>query len=148
MSNLKKGVVKDKDYYAKHPEETTCEGLIEQVPTNMRDNEKIKTGYRINQKGFCQIFGTVFKFHNQSFNIWSHMFGFALFFSIGVMIYFDYPNQLQTAKTHLAEFQLEQPEMTGVELVGYKLKELDESLTAVRDNTLWAFARNNVVNRA
>jgi hypothetical protein len=48
MSNHKKDITKDKDYYAKHPEETTCEGLIEHTPTNLRDNEKIKTGYRIN----------------------------------------------------------------------------------------------------
>lgn len=43
----------DKDYYAKHPDFTTTIGTIDQIASNMRDNEKIKTGYRINQKGFC-----------------------------------------------------------------------------------------------
>ena len=50
-------------------------GHISDLPISMIDNEYIRTGYRINFNGFWVIFKTLFKWHNETFNIWSHFLG-------------------------------------------------------------------------
>ena len=39
----------------KFPMKARCDALLDEVPTWMRDNEYIKSGYRVNYKGFWQI---------------------------------------------------------------------------------------------
>ena len=61
-------------------------GVLEDLPVKLIDNEYIKTGYRINYHGFCLIFKTMFKCHNETFNIWSHFIGKVVAISIAVWI--------------------------------------------------------------
>ena len=44
-----------------------------------RDNEFIKTGYRLNFNSSKKILRSLFMFHNESFNVWSHLAGLILF---------------------------------------------------------------------
>jgi hypothetical protein len=50
----------------------TCKGHLDDVPEHFKDNDYIKTGYRLHYVGFKEIFGTMFMCHNETFNVWSH----------------------------------------------------------------------------
>lgn len=47
----------------------------------LQDNEFIHTGYRLYFNSSKKILKSLFIWHNESFNIWSHLLGFILFFS-------------------------------------------------------------------
>ena len=52
----------------------------------MRDNEYIKTGYRINFGTAGRIIRSLFMCHNESANIWSHLCGVILFILLIVYV--------------------------------------------------------------
>ena len=54
-------------------------GTWDESPEFLRDNEYIKNGYRINFNTIPRIFRSLFMCHNESTNIWSHIFGIVLF---------------------------------------------------------------------
>jgi len=56
-------------------------GTWDEADLFLRDNEYIKTGYRINFNTLKRIFLSLFMCHNESTNIWSHLCG-AIFFAI------------------------------------------------------------------
>lgn len=61
-------------------------GSSTEAPFHMIDNDFITGGYRINHDNSVKaILRSLFKFHNEFVNVWSHFIG-ALFF-IGVFIY-------------------------------------------------------------
>lgn len=66
-------------------------GSLEDLPARLIDNEYIKTGYRINYKGFCPIFKTMFKRHNETFNIWSHFIGKLVALTLSILIIYGNP---------------------------------------------------------
>jgi adiponectin receptor len=47
----------------------------------LQDNEFIHAGYRLYFNSFRKICRSLFMWHNESFNIWSHLLGFMLFLS-------------------------------------------------------------------
>jgi adiponectin receptor len=59
------------------------------LPANSlcRDNEYIKTGYRPVSNSFRQSFATTIQIHNETINIWSHIFGSILFFTLPVFVF-------------------------------------------------------------
>lgn len=50
-----------------------------QAPKHSQDNEFIKMGYRVNFNTVKRIIKSLFMFHNESMNIWSHLVGAVLF---------------------------------------------------------------------
>lgn len=62
------------------------------MPDHMIDNEYIKLGYRINHTGFCGVLATLFKCHNETFNVWTHFLGKISAFCIMIFILFYYSN--------------------------------------------------------
>lgn len=50
-----------------------CDAHIEEYPEWGRDNPLIFTGYRVGYSGVWPIFNTLFKVHNETVNIWSHL---------------------------------------------------------------------------
>ena len=54
-------------------------GSFEEAPKFMQDNEYITTGYLLNCTTFKKTFKSLFMCHNETINIWTHIFG-ALFF--------------------------------------------------------------------
>ena len=54
-------------------------GTYEEAPKFMQDNEYITTGYLLNCTTFKKTFKSLFMCHNETINIWTHIFG-ALFF--------------------------------------------------------------------
>jgi len=60
-------------------------GTWEQSPKFLQDNEYIKYGYRINFNTTKRVLKSLFMWHNETTNIWSHLL--AAFLFIGFMIY-------------------------------------------------------------
>lgn len=57
---------------------------IHEAPEWLRDNEFIKRGYRIHFTSFTKITKSLFMYHNESVNVWSHLLG-AMFVVILVL---------------------------------------------------------------
>lgn len=62
----------------------------------MIDNVFIRLGYRVNHS-FLDLFYSILKFHNETINIWTHIFGFTIFLAISIYsisnfdpIYYEY----------------------------------------------------------
>jgi len=64
----------------------------------MRDNEYIYTGYRVNYLNNKDIIKSIFMFHNETVNIWSHGIGFILFLFafIYIGLYINYKHLFNT----------------------------------------------------
>jgi adiponectin receptor len=45
----------------------------------LRDNDFIHGGYRLNFNSFGKLLKSLFMFHNESFNVWSHLLGVCIF---------------------------------------------------------------------
>ena len=64
----------------------------------LRDNEYILTGYRCGYQG---VFGnngvlkTLFIWHNETVNVWSHLIGVIIFVILALAIGFGMPNMSQ-----------------------------------------------------
>lgn len=54
-------------------------GSIKQAPHYVLDNEYIHSGYRIGFNTTCKILESLFMLHNESVNVWSHLFGVFIF---------------------------------------------------------------------
>jgi adiponectin receptor len=53
-------------------------GLFEEAPPFIKDNEYIQTGYRVNCNSLIKATKSLFYFHNETVNIWSHIIGTVL----------------------------------------------------------------------
>eukprot|EP00892_Ulva_mutabilis_P011898 jgi/Ulvmu1/9080/UM005_0175.1 len=73
------------------------------LPDYLRDNEYIVTGYRANT-GVLGGLKSLFRVHNESGNIWTHLLGFAFFFGLLLFIIRAPPTPL--ALTHQDAHQL------------------------------------------
>lgn len=65
----------------------------DEIPDWYKDNAYILTKYRDTNKGFKYYFYSVFKLHNETINIWSHLLGAILFISIGMYTNFHFDLQ-------------------------------------------------------
>ncbi len=81
-----------------HPDVKTITNLawkiipFSAIPEWMRDNEYIETSYRPPMFSFRGCFKSMFRMHNETWNIWTHFLGF-LFFVIlvaGIFVFGDY----------------------------------------------------------
>ena len=87
---------KDDDFYesltnySTNPTTPRYNGKIVELPHDQIDNEYINTGYRINCNTNWTIFCSLFKCHNETFNIWSHLLGKMACFSMFLFVLFYY----------------------------------------------------------
>ena len=62
-------------------------GGMAEAPGHLVDNEFIHRGYRIGyNKSIKSILRSLFQFHNESVNVWSHLIGM-LFFGTVMILY-------------------------------------------------------------
>ena len=54
-------------------------GTIHHAPSYLQLNNYIHSGYRIGFNSTCKILRSLFMLHNESVNVWSHLFGVFLF---------------------------------------------------------------------
>tara|TARA_B100001093_G_scaffold513634_1_gene585966 strand:+ start:253 stop:1125 length:873 start_codon:yes stop_codon:yes gene_type:complete len=60
------------------------------IPDWYKDNKYILTRYRNTNRGYKYYFYSIFKLHNETFNIWTHLMGALLFISIGIYSNFHF----------------------------------------------------------
>ena len=54
-------------------------GVIDEMEPEKVWNKYLVTGYRINFVSWKQVFGSLFLWHNETMNIWTHMVGFVVY---------------------------------------------------------------------
>lgn len=69
------------------------------IPTYLKDNEFIVTGYRPHMP-FTESFKSLFRLHNETGNIWTHLLGFLLFVMFTVYITMKPPAPLALGEHH------------------------------------------------
>lgn len=75
-----------------------CDGLLEDIPEWQRDNEFIKSRYRVDYEGACEVATTVCKCHNETVNVWTHLIGSAFMFTLAIFVLVDYENVKMVAE--------------------------------------------------
>lgn len=81
-----------------------CDANIEDYTEWGRDNPLIKTGYRVGYHEFMPILKTLFKFHNETVNIWTHLFSQLVFIVILISILINIPVMQKLGEQGLTEF--------------------------------------------
>ena len=83
-------------------------GSFDEAPKFMQDNEFIKRGYLLNCTTFKKTFKSLFMWHNETINIWSHLLGaiffFALIFFTTIFIT-NYDSQLKEIKKDISNIE-------------------------------------------
>ena len=63
-----------------NPRKSSIEvGMWDEAPEFIRDNEYIRKGYRLKLHSWKQVVKSLFVFHNESMNVWTHLCGALLF---------------------------------------------------------------------
>ena len=83
-------------------------GTFEEMPKVFQPDEYIRNGYRLNCNSFSSSFKSLFKLHNETINIWSHLLGTLV--SIGLFFYSiifitNYRTQIVTFAKYLADME-------------------------------------------
>ena len=103
-------------------------GSFLEAPKFMQDNEYIKGGYLLNCTTFKKTFKSLFMFHNETINIWTHLlsaiFFFALLFYTSIFIT-NYKSQLNKLKNDIT-------------LVEQKVESLYDESPNVMNNTYYS----------
>ena len=60
---------------------------FESLPSWLKDNEYLRHGYRPPMQSFSKCFGSMFRMHTETWNIWTHLFGMAMFCVIAFCVY-------------------------------------------------------------
>lgn len=60
---------------------------FESLPGWLKDNEYLRHGYRPPMQSFRKCFGSMFRMHTETWNIWTHLFGVVMFCVIALCVY-------------------------------------------------------------
>jgi len=60
---------------------------FESLPSWLKDNEYLRHGYRPPMQSFKKCFGSMFRMHTETWNIWTHLFGVVMFCAIALCVY-------------------------------------------------------------
>lgn len=77
-----------------------CDGKYDELPEwyKKSTNKYITTGWRVNFEGPCEVTKSACMCHNDSINIWSHLFGSLLTFILGLLILTNSDSQRSIAQ--------------------------------------------------
>jgi len=106
----------------------SCEGQLSDIPVWNKDNEYVKSGYRVNYSSNKEIAWSFFQFHNETVNIWSHFLGKVIFFTIGVLLFINYPNMQAMGQKGMAEYNKLSQDMTIEKFANEKIMILQENV--------------------
>ena len=84
-------------------------GPYEEAPYFNKSIIYIRTGYRINYHTPKLVFLSLFKIHNETFNIWSHLFGVFLYIYFAYLIYYwfiPYSSEKSTQNSIMHDFNM------------------------------------------
>lgn len=77
----------------------------DQIPELYKDNEYLKGGYRIEYYGCFGVMRTLFMWHNETINVWSHLLGAIAFGIIGLCTAIKYKNMYADGDMMMQEFR-------------------------------------------
>ena len=60
---------------------------FDSLPSWLKDNEYLRHGYRPPMQSFSKCFGSIFRMHTETWNIWTHLFGVVMFCVIALCVY-------------------------------------------------------------
>lgn len=93
-------------------------GKFEDLPEEWKDNVYLRTGYRIGFEGWSQVIKTLFMWHNETINVWTHFLGAIAFLTLTILIISLLPNMKCEAMTVYSQFsksgQLQNLTMQGL----------------------------------
>jgi adiponectin receptor len=78
--------------------------LYDEIPDWYKDNEYIRDKYRSWEKSYHYYIKSIFKLHNETVNIWTHLIGFffyILLIFIYNLVYFDYFENIYNKKNSI-----------------------------------------------
>lgn len=67
-------------------------GSIWEIPEDIRDNLFILTGYRVGYKDVWKTSKTIFMWHNETMNVWTHLFGKVCAWITIIFVLINIPN--------------------------------------------------------
>lgn len=122
-------------------------GCLEDMPCWLIDNEYLKTGYRRPQT-FLSLTKSLFGFHNQTMNVWTHLFAAFFFFGLFFWILSSSSVTIQNSKeikATLNKFHFETQYQKMIETISQKVKESDlSSYRSLHDEHFKEFVLNFV----
>ena len=123
-------------------------GGIEDYPKEFFDNEYLRRGYRIGFKSWTEISKSVFMWHNETMNIWTHLIGAIIFLVVALYIGIYYPNMESEGKILYDEFQSFSNTANLSEFVNIKINEIEQSNSLMADieNLSYLAAKTNYTN--
>ena len=104
-SEAGEGYLLNKDGTKRRPR---CDGLLEDLPEWARDNEYIKSGYRIDHIGVLEVASTICKCHNETVNVWTHLVGSIIMLTFGIRFIIYYENIGSIAQEGWTQFLTKQ----------------------------------------
>lgn len=102
-------------------------GGIEDYPKEFFDNEYLRRGYRIGFHTWTEISKSIFMWHNETMNIWSHLIGAIIFLVVALYIGIYYPNMDSEGSIMFDEFQSSTNTATLSEFVNIKINDIEQS---------------------
>lgn len=103
-----------------------CDGLLEDIPEWQRDNEFIKTRYRVDYEGACEVASTTCKCHNETVNVCTHLIGSVFMFTLAIFILVDYENVKYVAEQAWDLFEVERSHDQNLELNQYIMEQMKQ----------------------
>jgi len=91
-------------------------GTAEQYPEALQDNEFLETGYRCEFVGWFGAFRTLFMWHNETVNIWTHLLGAVAFMTLVFTVLARYPDMQADGNQIMNEFSKTRLENNGLTL--------------------------------
>lgn len=92
------------DYWQRWKKSRAFIGKKNQAPEFSVDNEYIIRGYRINHNTCKRTCSSLFSCHNESVNVWSHLCGVGLFFTIFLFLFLTYQTNEQLSDQMYQKF--------------------------------------------
>lgn len=66
--------------------------MIDEVPKWQGENEFLLSGYRAGYEGICEVTESLCQCHNETVNVWTHLFGMVTTLTLGILIMFFFKN--------------------------------------------------------
>lgn len=108
-------------------------GTADEYIPELLDNKFILTGYRCNYGSHYDVFMTLFKWHNETMNAWSHLIGAILAFVIIVIILCSCPNMMNDATSLEKQFNQACAAGKGIIFIEEQTKLLEGHIDAVKE---------------
>ncbi len=118
---------------AEYSKQARCDATIEEIPEWLYDDDYIKTGYRINQQGACEVMATMCQCHNETVNIWTHFIGALTFLCLMFIILLCYQNVEEIGSQGSIAYNQLNAEILINEYLEQKIKFLEIQLVNMED---------------